>query len=251
MIQSAGVRRDQLKGSWAGAMGQTQLIPEAYLADAVDGDGDGRIDIWTSAPDALASAANLLGKYGWRRGGGWAREVLLPIGFDYSVAEGPSQTPDAWALEDVRAASGPAWSEADAASPAQLIVPAGVAGPAFLALPNHFVLRRYNNSTSYALAVGLLADRIAGAPPLVAAWPVEPPMASQDRIGAQQALAAMGFSPGAADGVIGIATRAALRAWQKSRSLPADGYLTLALSHRLQAEAAALAPPRPDLPPPG
>jgi hypothetical protein len=223
-------------------MGQTQFIPEAYLADAVDGDGDGRIDIWTSAPDALASAANLLGKYGWRRGGGWAREVLLPAGFDYGVAEGPSQTPDAWALQDVRAATGSSWSEVDAASPAQLIVPAGAAGPAFLVLPNHFVLRKYNNSTSYALAVGLLADRIIGAPPLVAAWPVEPPMTSQDRTGAQQALVALGFNPGTPDGVIGIATRAAIRQWQKRRGLPADGYLTAELSHRLQAEGAALAP---------
>lgn len=215
-------------------------FPEAFLSDAVDGDGDGRRDIWGSSADALASAANLLGHYGWKRGGGWAREVLLPSGFDYSVTEGPMQTPVAWALDGVRAAGGPDWSEADSAAPAQLITPAGATGPAFMVFPNHFVIRRYNNSTSYALAVGLLADRIAGAPPLAAAWPMEPPMTSQDRIGAQQALLALGFNPGQPDGVIGINTRAAVRAWQKARGLAADGYLTVELSHRLQGEAAAL-----------
>jgi lytic murein transglycosylase len=242
MIQSGAATRDLMKGSWAGAMGQTQLIPEAFLSDAVDGDGDGRKDIWGSSADALASAAHLLAHYGWTRGGGWAREVLLPAGFDYSVTEGPMQTPVAWALDGVRAAGGPDWSEQDAAAPAQLITPAGATGPAFLVFPNHFVIRKYNNSTSYALAVGLLADRIAGAPPLAAAWPSERPMTSQDRIGAQQALIALGFNPGQPDGVIGINTRAAVRAWQKARGLPADGYLTVDLSHRLQGEAAAAAP---------
>ena len=242
MIQSGTATRDQMKGSWAGAMGQTQLIPEAFLSDAVDADGDGRRDIWGSPADAVGSAAHLLDHYGWKRGGGWAREVLLPTAFDYSVTEGPAQTPVDWALDGVRAAGGPDWSEDDAGAPAQLITPAGAAGPAFLVFPNHFVIRKYNNSTSYALAVGLLADRIAGAPPLTAAWPVEQPMTTQDRIGAQQALIALGLNPGQPDGVIGINTRAAVRAWQTSRGLPADGYLTVELSHRLQSEAASVAP---------
>ena len=241
MIMSGEVNRRQLRGSWAGAMGQTQMIPEAYLSTAVDGDGDGRRDIWNSPADALASAANLLASYGWKKGGGWAREVLLPAGFDYGVTEGPKQTPSAWALEGVQAASGAEWGEVDSGAEAQLITPAGAKGPAFLVLPNHFAIRRYNNSTSYALAVGLLADRIAGAAPLTAPWPVEPPMTSQDRIGAQQALMSLGFSPGEADGVIGINTRAAVRAWQKARNLPADGYLTVEVSHRLQAEAGGAA----------
>jgi hypothetical protein len=181
-----------------------------------------------------------LGHYGWVRGGGWAREVLLPAGFDYSVTEGPQQTPMAWALDGVRAASGSDWSAQDANASAQLITPAGASGPAFLVLPNHFVIRKYNNSTSYALAVGLLADRIAGAAPLTVAWPIEPPMTSQDRIGAQQALITLGFNPGQPDGVIGINTRAAVRAWQKTRGLAADGYLTVDLSHRLQSDAATV-----------
>jgi hypothetical protein len=250
MIMTGAATREQMKGSWAGAMGQTQMIPEAYLADAVDGDGDGRADIWGSPADALASAANLLAHYGWMRGGGWAREVLLPAGFDYSVTEGPQQTPMAWALDGVRAASGADWSAQDANAQAQLITPAGASGPAFLVLPNHFVIRKYNNSTSYALAVGLLADRIAGTGPLTVAWPVEPPMTSQDRIGAQQALITLGFNPGQPDGVIGINTRAAVRAWQKTRGLAADGYLTVDLSHRLQSDAASVgAPATPSKPP--
>ena len=248
VIQSGAVTRQQLKGSWAGAMGQTQLIPEAYLQVAVDQDGDGRADIWNSPADALASAANLLTQYGWQRAGGWAREVILPPGFDYGVTEGPKQTPAAWAIDGVRAASGGDWSEADGNALAQLITPAGAAGPAFLALPNHFVIRRYNNSTSYALAVGLLADRIAGAPPLVTPWPMEQPMTSQDRVGAQQALIALGFNPGEPDGVIGLNTRAAIRAWQKANGLPADGYLNAALSQRLQAAAAAKDGPSPAAP---
>ncbi len=245
MISTGAAVREQMKGSWAGAMGQTQMIPESYLANAVDGDGDGRRDIWGSPADALASAANLLQHYGWKRGGGWAREVLTPAGFDFSVTEGAMQTASAWALDGVRAASGSDWSETDANAPAQLIAPAGSTGPLFLVLPNHFVIRKYNNSTSYALAVGLLADRIAGAGPLTVAWPVEAAMTAQDRIGAQQALITLGFNPGQPDGVIGMNTRSAVRAWQKVRGLPADGYLTADLSHRLQSEAAAIAPATP------
>ena len=106
-------------------------------------------------------------------------------------------------------------------------------------LPNHFVIRRYNNSTAYALAVGLLADRFAGAGPLTVDWPPEGGLSIADRTGAQQALAKLGFNPGAADGVIGTNTRASLRQWQKSRALPADGHLTPELAERLIAEAAA------------
>jgi len=240
MISTGEATRAQMKGSWAGAMGQTQFMPEDYLNTAVDGDGDGRRDVWGSAHDALASAANLLSKAGWKPGESWQREVILPEGFDYGLTEGPRQSPATWAEIGVKPADGAGWTSADAASVAQLILPSGAAGPAFLIFPNHFTIRRYNNSSAYALGVGLLADRIAGKAELVRAWPLEQGLATADRIGAQDALAKLGFDPGAADGVIGINTRAALRAWQKARGLTADGYLTVDLSRQLQNEAASL-----------
>jgi membrane-bound lytic murein transglycosylase B len=239
ILATMPIPRAQLKGSWAGAMGQTQFIPETYLATAIDADGDGKRDIWGSSQDALASAANLLAKEGWRRGIGWHREVMLPAGFDYSLAEGPRRPFAYWSGLGVRTADRQAMAETDADSEAGLILPQGWQGPAFLVLPNHFVIRRYNNSTAYALAVGLLADRFGGAGPLTVDWPAEGGLSVADRVGAQTALAKLGFNPGAADGVIGTNTRAQLRLWQKARGIPADGHLTPELAQRLIAEAAA------------
>jgi len=237
IIASGEDTRAQLKGSWAGAMGQTQFLPSNYLSTAVDWDGDGRRDIWGSDADSLASAANLLAKGGWKRGAGWAQEVILPAGFDYSLAEGPREVPSWWEAKGVKRADGLPWTAADAASPAGLILPAGAKGPAFLALPNHFAIRTYNNSTSYALGIGLLADQFGGGGPLVAAWPVEAPLSLADRMAAQIALGRLGFDPGPADGVVGAGTRKALRAWQQSRQLPADGYLSSDMVARLKAQA--------------
>jgi membrane-bound lytic murein transglycosylase B len=237
IIASGEATRAQLKGSWAGAMGQTQFTPSSYLATAVDGDGDGRRDIWGSSADALASAASLLSKGGWTPGQGWAREVTLPADFDFSLSEGPKLTPQEWADKGVTRADGLPWSDADKAAPAQLLAPAGASGPVFLLLPNHFVIRKYNNSVAYALAVGLLADRIAGGGPLVKPWPAETPLSLADRMTAQRALAGLGFTPGTPDGVVGMGTRTALRAWQKARGLTADGYLSPAMVDKLKTEA--------------
>ncbi len=223
IIASGEWPRERLVGSWAGAMGQTQFIPSNFLSLAVDADGDGRRDIWGSAPDALASAANLLAKAGWRRGEGWAIEVTAPEGFDFSVAETLKASPEAWAGMGLSRADGAPLAGAVEAS---LIAPTGYRGPLFLLLPNHFVIRRYNNAVTYAMAGGLLADRIAGRPGLVRDWPEEVPLSLSDRIAAQTALQAAGHDVGEADGVIGLKTRAALRAWQKARGLPADGYLS-------------------------
>jgi membrane-bound lytic murein transglycosylase B len=242
IIQSGEASRAQLKGSWAGAMGQTQFIPSAYLSTAVDGDGDGRRDIWASPADALASAANLLAKGGWVRGESWAREVTVPPDFDFAMSEGPKLTPEAWAALGVVRADGLPWSDADKDAPAQLLAPAGASGPVFLLFPNHFAIRRYNNSVAYALAVGLLAYRIAGEPPLVKPWPAEAPLSLADRMTAQRALIALGFSPGTPDGIVGAGTRTALRAWQKARGLTADGYLSPAMVQQLKTEAEAAQP---------
>ena len=236
IIASGEFPRSRLTGSWAGAMGQTQFIPMTFLTTAVDGDGDGRRDIWGSSADALASAANLLAGGGWRRGESWAVEATAAPGFDFGLTEGPREAPGWWADRGVTRADGGVWGDADKASPAELAAPAGAGGPLFLLFPNHFAIRKYNNSIAYALAVGLLAARFAGAGPQARPWPPETPLSLTDRIAAQQALNRAGFDVGDADGVTGVKTRAALRAWQKARGLTADGYLSPEMVRRLRAE---------------
>lgn len=226
IIASGEWPRGRLVGSWAGAMGQTQFIPSSFLSLAVDADGDGRRDLWGSALDALASSANLLVRAGWGRGQGWAIEVTTPEAFDFSVAEALSAPLSVWRDLGLRQADGSNLDPDEAAAEATLIVPTGAKGPAFLLLGNHFVIRRYNNAVTYALATGLLADGIAGRAGLVRAWPEEAPLSRADRIGAQIALQSAGYDVGEPDGVVGQKTREALRAWQKSRGLVADGYLS-------------------------
>jgi lytic murein transglycosylase len=239
IITSGAATRSQLKGSWAGAMGQTQFLPTTFLTTAVDADGDGKPDIWNSSADALASAANLLVKGGWQRGQGWAREVLLAHRFDYSLCEGPKEIPAWWADKGVTRADGQGWGPGDAAAQAALVLPCGASGPAFLIFPNHFAIRTYNNSLAYALSVGLLADRLGDGPALVTPWPHETPLSLADRVAAQTALAKLGFNPGPVDGAVGLGTRQALRSWQKSQDILADGYLSPDMVARLKAAAPA------------
>lgn len=229
--------REGLKGSWAGAMGQTQFMPDNYLRLGVDQTGDGKVDIWGSDADALASAANLLAQAGWKRGQAWTYEVKLPTNFDYSQADGPSHPWRWWAARGLTLARGGALSEAEALENAAILLPQGARGPAFLALPNHYVIRRYNNSISYALAIGLIADGAAGKPGLVATWPDDGPISLAQRLGAQTALARLGFDPGGIDGVIGAGTRRALKQWQVANGQVADGYLTAALADELVRRA--------------
>ncbi|WKL57106.1 lytic murein transglycosylase [Asticcacaulis sp. ZE23SCel15] len=236
ILKTGKVDRATLKGSWAGAMGQTQFLPENYVKLGVDADKDGKVDIWTSDPDALGSAANLLNKAGWKAGQAWAVEVILPAGFDYYLSETESQTPEWWAAKGVVRSDGGAWTDGEKLENATLILPSGATGPAFLALPNHFVIRKYNNSTAYALAVGLLGDGIAGKPALKTPWPEEQPLSTSQRVNTQKALLKEGFDPGIADGVIGVGTRKALREWQRANSRPADGYLSATLADELSAK---------------
>jgi len=225
--------RAGLKGSWAGAMGQTQFMPDNYLRLGIDQDGDGKVDIWTDNADALASAANLLAQAGWKRGQGWGYEVTLPQNFDYGLAESDKHPWRFWAQRGVTLARGGAPTEDEAQEGATLLLPQGARGPAFLALPNHYVIRRYNNSVSYALAIGLMADSAAGKPGLVATWPNDASLSREQRLGAQSGLARRGFDPGGVDGVIGSGTRNALRKWQMANNRTADGYLTAALADEL------------------
>ena len=225
--------RAGLKGSWAGAMGQTQFMPDNYLRLGVDETGDGKVDIWGSDADALASAANLLSQAGWKRGQSWGYEVRLPANFDYSDAEGARHPWAYWAGRGVTLAQGGAPNAAEAREEAVILLPQGARGPAFLALPNHYVIRRYNNSVSYALVIGLTADGIQGRPGLVGVWPDDGPLSRDQRIGAQRALTALGYDTQGVDGVIGANTRAALRRWQMATGRLADGYLTADLADEL------------------
>lgn len=225
--------REGLKGSWAGAMGQTQFMPDNYLRLGVDQNGDGKVDIWGTDADALASAANLLAQAGWKRGQAWGYEVRLPADFDYAQADGPSHPWRWWAQRGVSLAQGGVPTEAEALENATILLPQGARGPAFLALPNHYVIRRYNNSVSYALAIGLIADGAAGKPGVVAAWPNDPPLSQAQRVGAQRGLTRLGYDTGGLDGVIGANSRAALKHWQAANGRIADGYLTAALAEEL------------------
>jgi lytic murein transglycosylase len=233
IIATGEQTRARLKGSWAGAMGQTQFMPDAYLRLGVDQSGDGKVDIWGSDADALASAANLLARAGWKPGQTWGYEVILPAGFNYAEAEGPRHTWREWTRRGVTLARDGAPNAAEALEEAVILLPQGARGPAFLALPNHFVIRRYNNSVSYALAIGLTADGIAGRPGLVATWPNDAPLSRDQRIGAQAALTRLGFDTQGIDGVVGANTRAALRRWQVANGRLADGYLTADLADEL------------------
>ena len=149
------------------------MTPTHILNLAVDGDGDGKIDVRGSARDALNSAAALLKRDGWRTGEGWHQEVSLPASFDWELVDGPARLPADWERLGVRRTDGQPWSAADARAQAVLILPAGASGPAYLALPNHFVIRRYNGSVTsphYAMTVGLVADRRMGRPAPSKPW---------------------------------------------------------------------------------
>ncbi|MCI4429468.1 MAG: lytic murein transglycosylase [Burkholderiales bacterium] len=235
IVQSGDIARAQMIGSWAGAMGQTQFLPSSFLAYAVDADGDGRRDIWGSVADVLASTANYLARAGWRAGEPWGAEVQLPPGFDVSRAAVSVRKPTAqWVAEGVRSIDDAALPKyADGA----ILLPAGARGPAFLVGPNFRAILRYNNSTSYALAVGLLAQRIGNGPGVQAPWPRDLAALTRSQVQAlQAALNQRGFGGPRPDGRFGPATREALRRYQRSVGLPADGYPSVELLLRLQQQ---------------
>ncbi len=212
-----------MQGSWAGAVGHTQFMPSTYLRYAVDGDGDGALDLWGSPRDALASAANFLNQLGWNPEERWGREVKLPKDFDYTMTR-KQRSLDEWRALGVRRADGGALPVV-AGMLAELVIPAGHTGPAFLVYANFAVIMQWNRSTNYALSVGHLADRIAGAGPLLQAIPDDQPRLSRTQvIQLQQSLLAAGFDGGEPDGLLGPKTRSALRDFQASRDLVADGF---------------------------
>ncbi len=226
---------ERMVGSWAGAMGHTQFMPSTFTRHALDYDGDGRRDLWGSLPDAFASSANYLRAAGWRDGERWGREVRVPSSYDWGQSGLDLQRSlREWRALGLRAADGSELPDAD--MQASLLLPQGHRGPAFLVYHNFRVLMRWNNSTNYALAVGHLADRIAGLGQLHAQPPGEHQALSRAQVlEMQQRLNTLGFDAGEPDGIVGRQTRAAIRAFQREAGLPADGYADHDLWKALQA----------------
>jgi len=213
----------QMVGSWAGAMGHTQFMPSAYAKYAVDGDGDGKADLWNSTTDALTSAANFLNQLGWQRNERWGREVKLPTDFSYEyLGKDKAQPLTEWVKLGVTKSDDAPLSTPDMS--AALYLPAGHTGPAFLGYKNFDVIMRWNRSVFYAIAVGHLADRINGGVSLVVAPPKQDNL-SRARVKSLQAkLNEKGFDVGKPDGVMGRNSKTGLRAFQLSVGLVADGF---------------------------
>jgi membrane-bound lytic murein transglycosylase B len=219
ILQRGDIDERHLTGSWAGAMGQTQFIPTSYEIYAVDMDGDGRRDIWDSIPDALATTANLLARNGWQADKTWGYEVKLPAGRKF-----PSgfESLDRWAALGVTRATGKDFPRGH--DRAALKLPDGRDGPVFLMLKNFYVIKKYNNADRYALAVGLLADQIAGYGGLVQDW--DRPfvkLSFDERRELQKRLLALGYYDGKIDGRIGDGSRSAIKAFQAQAGLAQDG----------------------------
>ena len=229
IIDSGEIAADEMIGSWAGAMGHTQFIPSSFESYAKDGDGDGRRDIWGSIPDVMASTANYLAQAGWQANQPWGIEVILPANFDFTQTDRRSSAE--WSAQGIRAISGNLPNFASAA----VIVPAGAQGPAFMVGPNFNAILRYNNATSYALAVATLADAIMGRPGIQQSWPRDQvPLTRAQVRELQEALNKRGYNVGVADGIMGPNTRNGLRAFQRDQGLVPDGFATQSLLQTIQ-----------------
>jgi lytic murein transglycosylase len=234
IVQSGDVTPDRMTGSWAGAMGHTQFMPTSWWDHAVDFDGDGRRNIWDDNPaDALASTAVYLKHFGWKTGQPWGLEITLPPGFDYDQTTERVKKPVAeWAAMGVAPAAGGALPDHGIAS---VLLPGGARGAAFLIFPNFQVIERYNTADAYIIAVGHLADRLRGGPPIMAGWPRDlRALSLPERMDLQALLGAAGFDPQGVDGRIGPNTIAAVKAYQKANGLVPDGYASVEILERLR-----------------
>lgn len=202
-----------MKSSWAGAMGQPQFLPSKYLENAVDMDGDGKRDIWTSVPDVLGSIANYMKRHGWKSGAPWGVEVDLPEATPCTL-EGPDQRKPVaeWEKLGVKPKAGGALPKS--AEGLNVMAPAGRTGPTFLVTQNFYALKEYNESDLYALFVGHLADRLRGGGPILGGWTTPSGVARGEVAAMQKRLEAKGDDVGTADGLIGFRTRVAVGRWQ-------------------------------------
>lgn len=236
IVDGGDVAAGAMMGSWAGALGQPQFMPGSYLRYAVDFDGDGHRDIWTSVPDTLASIANYLKARGWQPGRGWGYEVTLPAGVS-CAQEGPDRARplSAWAGEGIRPVSGQAFPAGEAKASSMMLVPAGTHGPQFIVTPNFYVLKEYNNSDLYALFIGNLADRIAGrSGAFRGRWGDVGKMLRSDVLAMQNRLVALGYDVGKVDGLPGFKTRRSLGEWQAKNGLAPTCYPDASLRSRLK-----------------
>lgn len=222
IVQAGDVPSQHLRGSWAGAFGHTQFMPSTFRPYAVDFDGDGHKNLVDSVPDALASTANNLKQDGWVAGKTWGYEVRLRPGFNLNLT-GQAMSLSEWERNGAVRSNGKPFPRAD--DSATLVLPTGAKGPSFLLMKNFELLRRYNGSEAYAYAVGHLADRMMGGDVFKSKWPRHIRMLnSAERQELQQRLTRLGFETGGTEGRMGAKTRAAIRAYQLSKGLPADGF---------------------------
>lgn len=225
---------EQMRGPWAGELGQFQFLPSFYLAQGTDYDGDGRVDLIRSTPDALASAANLMKSFGWRAGEPWIEEVRVPAKMDWKEADLAIQHPVSYWL---KAGVSPAHGDLRGRNlQASLLLPMGRNGPAFLAYPNFQAYLQWNQSLVYATTAAYFATRLAGAPPVGAGRAPVEALGYKEILDLQKRLAARGFDVGKVDGKLGAATRAAVKTVQLEAGLPADGYPDQEFLSRLRAQ---------------
>jgi membrane-bound lytic murein transglycosylase B len=228
ILQEGHVPREKMIGSWAGAMGHPQFMPSNFSSLAVDFDGDGRKDIWTSVPDVLASIANYFRHHGWKAGLDWGYEVAIPRDFDYRQSRGTFAD---WAARGLVRADGKAFPET---GDAILLFPSGASGPAFLVTENFSVIKRYNISDSFALAAGQLMNRARGLPPIRAAWPAsDPQLTREQRMALQRRLKELGHTVNDFEGRIDFDLRDSIRLEQAKHGMRPDGHPTAALLERI------------------
>ena len=228
IMQDGHFARANMVSSWAGAMGQTQFMPSNVVDYAVDFSGDGKSDIWTNIPDVLGSTGNYLHKGNWKYGLPWGFEVTVPNGFDYRHSR---DTFAGWAKLGVRRADGKPFP---AAGDGILFFPSGAKGPGFIATENYAVLKEYNNSDAYAIAVGHLADRLNGGPQIKAAWPVDDrPLSRDARIALQKKLSELGYKVTDFEGHVDFDLRDNIRAEQAKLGMVPDGNPTAVLLDKL------------------
>ena len=234
LIERGDLRADEMIGSWAGELGQTQMMPSEYMAHAIDYDGDGKRNLIRSVPDVIGSTGNYLVHLGWKRGEPWLQEVRVPASFPWKDADLSVQHPRSkWAALGVTRADGKPIPSDN--MPASVVLPVGRFGPAFLAYDNFQAYLKWNNSLNYSLTAAYLATRLDGAPALNKGSGAVPKITFEESREVQQLLEKRGYDVGRIDGVLGLKSRVAIRDMQIKLGLPADGWPTAELLARLRA----------------